>query len=107
MAFRRWLTMSTYQFVLSTVILMGLLNFASFAVESTRWGGGVPRGLLFSAIPAEGPYLLDDHGRFTEVSRETYVSLLWQGRVAVLATPLLMLCTLLLKRDENREASPS
>jgi hypothetical protein len=46
---------------------------------------GVPQGPLFSSIPADGPYFLDNHGQFTQVDRETYAFLVWGFRTMPVA----------------------
>jgi hypothetical protein len=65
-----------------------LLSFVAIGIVSAQHGMGVPKGALFSPIPADGPYLLDDHGQFTEVDRETYTFLEWGFRIMMVTGPI-------------------
>jgi hypothetical protein len=59
---------------------------------------GVPQGLLFSPIPAEGPYFLDNHGRLFEVDRKTFRFLQFGLRSTLVTGPFGAICHLALTR---------
>ena len=72
------------------VSVIAILNFIAFGIASFHYSaGGVPATPLFTALPKTGPYLLDDHGHGTEVSRQIYIALLWQSRILIVTFPLL------------------
>lgn len=80
--------MSLKRFLLPGIIVLALLDFGTFAVVTAKYGGAVPSTPMFSAVPAHGPYLLDSHGRYTEVDRQTYTYLEWQSRSLFILWPL-------------------
>jgi hypothetical protein len=64
-----------------------LLDFVVFSVVSAHFGGGVSSIPIFHRIAEEGPYFLDNHGSLTEVSRQVFVTLIWQSRFLILIWP--------------------
>jgi len=73
--------------VLTVVAVIGFADFVTFGIAVSKYGG-VPSTPLFHSIPAHGPYLLDSHGRYTEIDRRTYTYLSWQSRSLFLLWPL-------------------
>lgn len=84
--------------LLTAVIIAGIADFAFFGIAVSRYGGAVPSGPMFRSIPANGPYLLDNHGRYTEVDRRTYTRLELQSRSLFVVWPLAGVCLWLRKR---------
>jgi hypothetical protein len=73
-------------------VALGILNCTLLWVAAVHLGG-VP-----DHSTSDGHYFLDDHGRFTEVSRQTFVYMKWHERSLFLTQPLLLVCLFLLDR---------
>lgn len=86
---------------LTTVIAVATLDFTVHWIMAVHYGG-VPSIPVFKPIPAIGPYLLDNRGHFTEVSRQIVSILIWQERSLVLLWPLAGVCLWLLRRLRQR-----
>src|SRR5580658_5521002 len=87
----------TVRIALVAGVAVAILNFVAFSLAAAHYGG-VPSTPLFNATPTEGPYLLGNHGDFSEVRYQVFTTLLWQSRSLVLTCPLGAICGWLLKR---------
>lgn len=70
--------------------VLGAANFVAFAIGSAYLGGDAAAG------KQEGDrYYLGNHGKYTEVSPETYAYSRWHARSIWITHPVAMLCMLL------------
>ena len=93
-------TRSVLVWCLVLFLLLGMINFVSFLYISQLAGGrpdGVDDGRYFlwtRLVPEPG-------GRTTEVSRFTYLWVLWQGRSVLITLPAELLAAYLVLRSRN------
>jgi hypothetical protein len=83
-----------------TLVVVGVLNFASFWVIALIVGGDA-----VGNPPQDGRYFVSEHGRRTEVSRSVYEYSLFHARSVWVTHPLALLGGVLLYcEDQKRKA---
>ena len=86
-----------------TLVVIGVLNFASFWIIAVVIGGDA-----VSNAPVDGRYYVSEHGRRTEVSRSVYDYSLFHARSVWVTHPLAFFGGYLLYcEDKKRKAKPA
>ncbi len=68
--------------IATVAIVVALANFLWFLADVTRAGGGPDH------LTAPPPYMVNDHGRFTQVDRQTWEWLNFHEQTLLLTHPL-------------------